>query len=101
MMANTSELRAELRVAICYNSIQVPGLPHERARRVAEDFALSRLQRHFSYDEDFVHCPSDFDCDVPKNIWILCDFNVRDRLVDVDKVQLQSWKVQYDGLGAM
>lgn len=37
-MANTSELRAELRVAICYNSIQVPGLPHERARRVAEDF---------------------------------------------------------------
>lgn len=56
------------RVAIRYNTVQVPGLLHERAQRVAEDFASCKLLRHFSYTEDFIHCPSDFDCDIAKNV---------------------------------
>lgn len=92
-------MRTELRVAIRYNTVQVPGLPHERAQRVAEDFTSWKLQRHFTYHEDFIHCPCDFDCDIAKNVWILCDLNIRDRLGKVDAIPLQSWKVRYDQHG--
>lgn len=95
-MAGASAVRTELRVALRYDTVQVPGLPNERAQRVAEDFASWKLHRHFSYEEDFIHCPSDLDCTVAKNIWILCDFNIRERLVHVGEVPLQSWKVRYD-----
>src|SRR4051812_9836589 len=85
----------ETRVLIRYNTVNVPGLPTDRARRVAEDFASSRMSRHFSYERDFIHCPPDFDCDTKKYVWILCDFNVRNPLSQ-EKIPLQCWKVNYD-----
>ena len=85
-MENIPNISKELRVAIRYTTSNVPGLPHDRAYKVAEDFALWMLQRHFSYDQDFVHCPSDFDTDLKKTVWILCDFNIRNRLDEVEMV---------------
>jgi len=49
----------ELRIAIRYITINVPGLPSHSAQQVADDFAESELSRHFSYDQDFMHCPSE------------------------------------------
>jgi hypothetical protein len=93
---NIADLQREIRVAIRYNTVNVPGLSIDRAQRIAEDFASSKLGRHFSYDQDFIHCPSDFDSDTPKSVWILCDFNVRDRLPQINIVPVEYWKVHYD-----
>lgn len=46
-------------------------------------------------NQDFVHCPSDFDSDTSKSVWILCDFNVRRRLPEVNNIPTQFWKVTY------
>jgi hypothetical protein len=91
---STLELRKETRIAIRYNTLNVPGSSILRAQRVAEDFASSKMSRHFTYDQDFIHCPSDFDSDTPKWVWILCDFNVRER--EVGNVPIQFWKVSYN-----
>lgn len=86
----------ELRVAIRYQSTNVPSSTSDRARYVANNFAAQSLGRSFDYSQDFVHLPSDFDTSKPKNIWILCDFNVRDPIKDIQKIPFQAWKVQYD-----
>ncbi|KAE8442990.1 hypothetical protein EG329_002453 [Mollisiaceae sp. DMI_Dod_QoI] len=86
----------ELRIAIRYITVNVPGLPSNRAQQVADDFAISKLSRHFSYDQDFIHCPSDFDSDTPKSVWILCDFNVRQRQPEINNIPTEFWKVTYD-----
>ncbi|KAK0108615.1 hypothetical protein ONS95_003410 [Cadophora gregata] len=85
----------ELRIAIRYNTLDVPGLPSNRARQVADDFATSKLSRPFSNYRDFIHCPSDFDSSVSQSVWILCDFNVHDRLPDLQEIPTQFWKVNY------
>lgn len=86
----------ELCVAIRYRSTNVPGSVSDRARFVASDFATRSLGRSFDYSQDFVHLPFDFDTAEPKNIWILCDFNVRDPIEDIQKIPFQAWKVRYE-----
>jgi len=95
---NKQETAEELRIAIRYNTLDVPGLSSNRAQRVADDFAVWKLSRHFSYDQDFIHCPSDFDSDTSKSVWVLCDFNVRDRHPEVNNVPTQFWKVNYGNM---
>ena len=95
-MAESSNLRNEFRVALRYQSLNVPGSSTERAKRVANDFVIIHLQRHFTYEMDFIHLPSDFDCDERKNIWNLCDFNVQKPIKHLEEVPLQSWKVTYN-----
>lgn len=95
-MKNTPEMADEVRIAIRYTTVNVPGSPSNRAQQVADDFAVSKLSRHFSYDQDFIHCPPDFDSDTRKSVWILCDFNVRQRQPEVDKIPTEFWKVTYD-----
>ncbi|KAH6706212.1 hypothetical protein BKA61DRAFT_616067 [Leptodontidium sp. MPI-SDFR-AT-0119] len=85
----------ELRIAIRYNTLDVPSLPSHRAQQVANDFAILKLSRHFSNDQDFIHCPTDFDNSASKYVWILCDFNVRDRRPDLHNIPTQFWKVNY------
>jgi hypothetical protein len=48
-------VQSELRVAIRFNTIDVPASPVDRARRVANDFATFYLRRPFSWDSDFIH----------------------------------------------
>lgn len=95
---NVPEMAEELRIAIRYNSLDVPGLSSNRAQRVADDFAVLKLSRHFSYDQDFIHCPSDFDSDTSRSVWILCDFNVRDPRPEVKNIPTQFWKVNYGNI---
>lgn len=94
---DTPTTAEELRIAICYNTINIPGPPSNRAQQVADDFAISKLSRHFSYDRDFIHCSSDFDSSTSKSVWILCDFNVHDIRPDVSTIPTQFWKVAYSG----
>jgi hypothetical protein len=91
---NALDLRKEIRIAIRFNTVNVPGSSDLRAQRVAEDFASSKMSRHFTFDQDFIHCPSDFDSDTPKSVWILCDFNVGER--EVGNFPIRFWKVNYD-----
>jgi hypothetical protein len=97
-MKNTPQMaeEQELRIAIRYITVNVPGLPSNRAQQVADDFAVSKLSRHFSYDQDFIHCPSDFDSDTRTSVWILCDFNVRQRQPEVNNIPTEFWKVTYN-----
>ncbi|KAK6382915.1 hypothetical protein LTS17_003585 [Exophiala oligosperma] len=76
-------------------TLDVPTQPTERAKKVANDFAIRHLGRPFTYTTDFIHLPSDFDTSERKNIWVLYDFNIRRRLDRVEEVPLQSWKVTY------
>ena len=94
-MAKDLRLQQELRVAILYHTTTVPGQPKDRAHRIADDFATSKLRRNFSHDHDFIHCPPDFDSDASKSTWILCDFNIRDRLTQVENIPVEYWKVKY------
>lgn len=87
-------MATEKRVAIRYSTLNVPGLPGERAKRVASDFATLNFSRQFSYDQDFIHLPTDFDSDTSKSVWILCDFNVYNRR-SVREIPLEFWKVTY------
>ena len=95
-MAETPNQRDEVRVALRYQTLNVPGSSIERATKVANDFAIIHFERHFSYDTDFIHLPCDFDCEESKNVWILCDFNVQNPIAHVKEVPLQSWKVTYN-----
>ncbi|MCJ1477237.1 hypothetical protein MMC13_005908 [Lambiella insularis] len=88
--------REELRVALRYQSLNVPETSTDRAKRVANDFAIAHLQRPFTYETDFIHLPPDFDCTERKNIWVLCDFNIQNQSVSVDKIPVESWKVTYN-----
>lgn len=85
----------ELRVAIRYKAVNVPGPASDRAQNIAYSFAMSKLLRPFSYNDDFIHLPTDFDGDTTKWIWILCDFNVRDRRLDLDNIRTEFWTVRY------
>lgn len=62
---------------------------------MANDFAVEHLQRRFDWDWDFIHCPPDFDTDAIKSVWILCDFNVPERIDRVETVLVQCWHVRY------
>ena len=94
-MAKHPDQKEEVRVALRYQSLNMPGVSIERAKRVANDFSKIHFQMHFTYETDFIHLPYDFDCDERKNVWILCDFNVRKPIDHVEEVPLQSWKVTY------
>jgi hypothetical protein len=86
----------ELRIAIRCTTTDIPGLQSDRGSRVADDFAMWTLSRHFSYDTDFIHLPAEIDGDIQKSVWILCDFNVRERRSVLD-VPIQFWKANYGG----
>jgi hypothetical protein len=86
----------EMRIAIRYHTINVPGAPIDRAKRIAQDFASFKLRRSFSYNLDFIHLPPDFESNTPKWVWILCDFNVCEKIAQVEKVPIQFWKVSYN-----
>jgi hypothetical protein len=85
----------ELRIAIRYNTLNVPSLPNHRAEHVANDFAIWKLSRRFDHDRDFIHRPSDFDSSAAKSVWILCDFNVRHPRPDLNHIPMEFWKVTY------
>jgi hypothetical protein len=93
---DASGLPDELRIAIRCTTTDIPGEQSDRGSRVADDFALWKRSRHFSCDADFVHLPAEFDSDIQKVIWILCDFNVRERRF-VQDIPIQFWKVKYNG----
>jgi hypothetical protein len=90
----------ELRIAIRFTTVGVPGLPAHRPTTVANDFATWKLSRSFSEDRDFVHLSTDFDSDVPKRVWILCDFNIRELRSEVHNIPIEFWKVKYNGESA-
>lgn len=92
---SVSESRDELRIAILFTTTNIPGAQSQRGDRVANDFASRKLSRSFSYETDFVHLPADFDSDIRKAVWILCDFNVGERRSASD-IPIQFWKVNYD-----
>ena len=79
-------VRNELRVAIRFNTIDVPASPVDRATRVVNDFAIFYLQRPFSWGIDFINFSADFDSTVPKPAWIICDFNLGERCIQVENV---------------
>ena len=85
-----------IRIAIRFNTTNVPGEPMNRLKRIANDFAESKLSRKFDSKSDFFHLPPDFYITTSKRIWMLCDFNVYDRISDVDAVRIQWWNVTYD-----
>jgi len=90
------ESEGELRVAIRYVTVNVPGLPIDRAKRISDDFAKSMLDRPFSWEGDFIHFPSDFDSTESKSVWFLCDFNVQTPVTQLERIPVQYWKVNYD-----
>jgi hypothetical protein len=85
----------ELRIVVRYQTSNVPTLPSDRAQRVFGDFASFRLHRPFSWDKDFIHFSSDFDSDITKPVWVMCDFNIRGRLSKVEDIPLECWDVYY------
>jgi hypothetical protein len=88
-------VQSELRVAIRFNTIDIPASPIDRGKRIVNDFATFYLERPFSWHSDFIHLSSDFDSTVSKSTWILCDFNLRERCVQVENVPTQCWQVHY------
>lgn len=86
----------EIRIAIRFKTTNVPGGLMDRARRVAEDFATSNLSRRFSFDYDFIHFHPDFYLTTPRSVWMLCDFNVREKVLQVEAVPIEWWSVSYD-----
>lgn len=93
---DASGLQEELRIAIRCTTTDIPGLQSNRGSRVANDFAMWKLSRHFSYVADFTHLPAEFDSGIQKAVWILCDFNVHERRSVLD-IPIQFWKVNYGG----
>lgn len=86
----------ETRIAIRFNTTNVPGDPINRPRRVANDFAVTTLSRSFDFDHDFIHFHPEFYDDGAKSVWLLCDFNVHGRVDRVEAVPIQWWTVSYD-----
>lgn len=89
-------LQQEIRVAIRFNTTNIPGKLMDRPRRVAEDFATSKLSRSFSYDYDFIHLHPDIYLTTTQSVWLLCDFNVRGKVLRVEAVPIQWWSISYD-----
>jgi len=87
---------SELRVAIRFTTTRIPGPPIDRAKCIANDFAVLNLGRNFTWDKDLIHFPSDFDSDEKKALWMLVDFNIIDQIFEVDSMLTQYWKVNYD-----
>ena len=75
----------EHRIAITYKAGNVPGEPIGRAQRIADDFTTSQYSRRFNGGVDFVHLPTDYDIHTSRQIWLLCDFNIRDRRSEAKK----------------
>ncbi|PVH83290.1 hypothetical protein DL98DRAFT_113785 [Cadophora sp. DSE1049] len=94
-MAENINSQQEMRVAIRFNTTNVPGEPLKRCRRIAIDFAQLMLNRGLSHD-DFVHLPADFYSNTSQMLYILCDFNICDRVPHVENVPVEFWKVSYD-----
>jgi len=86
----------ELRIAIRFNTVNVPGKPLDRPKRIAEDFATFMLSRSFSYDYDFIHLTPDVFLPTSQSVWILCDFNICDKVREVATIPIQWWYVRYD-----
>ena len=63
----------ELRVAIRFTTTGIPGLPADRAKHVANDFAMLNLGRNFTWDRDHIHYPSNFDSEEKIPLWMLVD----------------------------
>jgi len=91
-----AQAQQEIRIAIRFITSNVPGQPRDRPRRVADDFASSKLSRSFSYDHDFVHLHPDIYLDTTQSVWLLCDFNVYAKVPRVEAVPIQWWVVSYD-----
>ncbi|KAG4437281.1 hypothetical protein IFR05_007219 [Cadophora sp. M221] len=94
-MADHLDSQQEKRVAIRFNTTNVPGEPRRRCRRIATDFAQLMLNRGLSHD-DCVHLPADFYSNTPQMLYTLCDFNIRDRVPHVESITTEFWKVTYD-----
>lgn len=94
-VSNSLAVQNELRVAIRFNTVDVPVSPTDRAQRVVNDFAMFYLRRHFSWSSDFIHFSPEFDSNVPKPAWIMCDFNIGERYIQVEKVPTKCWQVHY------
>jgi hypothetical protein len=95
-MAKDLSPQPEIRIAIRFDTTNVPGELRNRLRRIANDFAESKLSRKFDSDSDFFHWPPDFDLTTSKRIWMLCDFNISGKVLQVDAVPIQWWNVTYD-----
>jgi len=87
----------ELRVAFRFTTTRIPGPPADRAKRIANDFAILNLGRNFTWDRDHIHYPSNFDSEEKISLWMLVDFNIKDQISDIDSILTQYWKVGYDG----
>ena len=94
-MAKNLNPQQEMRVAIRFNTTNVPGEPLKRGRRIATEFAQVMLDRGLTHN-DFIHLPADFYSDTSQTLYILCDFNIRDKVPRVEGVPLEFWKVNYD-----
>jgi len=92
--ATPPEPQTEFRAALRYKTIDVPASSSDRAQRVADDFAAHLLQRPFSWDTDYIHFGEGFDSETPKWVWIICDFNLTQRIA-VDCIPMKCWKVRY------
>ena len=88
-------LQSELRVVIRYKTTDIPGSPVDRARRVVNEFAIPHLKRPFSWNTDHIHCSSDFDSENSKHVWIMCDFNIKERHIDVEAIPVMCVQVHY------
>jgi len=90
-------LGIELRVAFRFTTTRIPGPPADRAKRIADDFAMLNLGRNFTWDTDHIYYPCGFDSEEKKPLWMLVDFNIKDQITDLDSILTQYWKVGYDG----
>jgi hypothetical protein len=88
------ELQDEFRAALYYRTTDVPTSPSHRAQQVANDFATRFLQRPFSWDTDHIHFGEGFDSEIPKWVWIVCDFNLTRRIAEVDCIPMTCWEVR-------
>jgi hypothetical protein len=96
-LARSGYLGDELRVAFRFTTTRIPGPPADRARRIADDFAILNLSRNFTWDRDHIHYPSNFDSEEKISLWMLVDFNIKDQIYDIDSILTQYCKVDYDG----
>ncbi|KAE9373869.1 hypothetical protein N431DRAFT_438985 [Stipitochalara longipes BDJ] len=95
-MAKNLIQQHEIRIAIRFDTTNIPGEPRNRLRRIANDFAELKLSRMFDSDSDFFHWPPDFHLTTSKRVWMLCDFNIRGKVLQVDAVPIKWWNVTYD-----
>ena len=86
----------EVRIAIRFQTTNIPGELKDRPTRIAEDFARWKLSRSFSYNHDFIHLQPDVYLTTPQSAWLLCDFNVNGKVPKVETIQIQWWTVTYD-----